>query len=142
MRTQIADLPEALPEAWPFGATAAHADELLDLVLAGTKTATASSVRDYEADGDPIPQVGELSIILDGAGTPRAVLRVTDIAIVPFNEVTAEHAYLEGESDRTLESWRDIHERYWTNYSSHALGYDEAMPIVCERFELVYPAGG
>ena len=76
-----------IPQAWSFGGTPEMADELLALVLAGTKTAGASQLWDYEAAGDPLPQVGELSVILDGAGTPRALLRTVDVRIMPFDEV-------------------------------------------------------
>src|SRR5690606_20709206 len=104
--------PEA-PEAWAFGATPEHADGLLALVMSGVKTGTASSVWDYEASGDPMPEVGELSVILDGSGTPRAVIRTTSLQTVPFDEVSEEHAHAEGEGDRTLRAWRDIHEHFW-----------------------------
>ena len=40
-RAVVGGLPEAVPEAWAFGAGADQADRLLDLVLRGTKTATA-----------------------------------------------------------------------------------------------------
>lgn len=140
-RTEIAGLPEELPEAWPFGATPAHADELLALVLAGTKTGTASSLWDYEATGDPLPQPGEFSIILDGAGAPRAIIKTTHLEIVPFDQVTAEHALAEGEGNRTLAYWRTSHERYWRAHSENARGFDPTMLIVCERFELVFTDG-
>ncbi|MGY5765210.1 ASCH domain-containing protein [Brachybacterium sp. DNPG3] len=140
------ELPVDLPEAWAFGATPEHADGLLALVLDGTKTGTASSLADYEADsesggepgGEPVPAVGDLSVILDGAGRPRAVLEVTVIEIVPFDEVTAEHAHAEGEGDRSLAAWREIHERFWRDYS--AAGFTPDMPVVCERFRLLHPA--
>lgn len=140
VRTQHPELPETVPGAWAFGATPAHADGLLELVLAGIKTGTASSLWDYEATGDPEPYVGEFSIILDGSGTPRAVLETTDLQTVPFDEVTAEHAHSEGEDDRTLASWREIHERYWRNHSENPRGFEPDMPVICERFRLVYPA--
>ncbi len=60
-RDEAPELPEAVPEAWAFGATPDHADGLLDLVLRGIKDGTASSMWDYEATGDPLPEVGELS---------------------------------------------------------------------------------
>jgi uncharacterized protein YhfF len=66
-------VPADLPSAWSFGATSDHADELLELVLSGTKTGTASSLWGHEATGEPVPRPGELSIILDGTGRPRAV---------------------------------------------------------------------
>ncbi len=50
-RIALPHLPEPLPEAWGFGATPEHADELLELVLAGIKVGTASSLWDYEESG-------------------------------------------------------------------------------------------
>ena len=61
-------------------------------------------------------------------------------ATVPFDEVTAEHARAEGEDDRSLASWRAIHRRFFTENARHDRGFDERMPVVCERFRLVYPA--
>lgn len=135
-RTAHPELPSQLPEAWPFGATPEHADSLLRLVLDGVKTGTASSLWDYEDDGDPVPEAGELSIILDGTGAPRAVLETTEVTTVPFDQVTAEHARSEGEGDLTLADWRYIHERFWTEHS--ARGFAPDMPVVCERFRLVH----
>ncbi|WP_149083667.1 MULTISPECIES: ASCH domain-containing protein [Microbacterium] len=140
-RSLLPDLPEALPEAWGFGATPEHADELLELVLAGIKVGTASSLWDYEESGEPLPTVGELSIILDGAGTPRAVIETTAIDIVPFDEVDEAHAFAEGEGDRTLAHWRDVHERYWRAHSENPRGHAPDMPVVCERFRLLLPTG-
>ena len=139
-RTHIDNAPAAAPIAWAFGATTEHADSLLQLVLDGTKTGTASALWDYEAAGDPLPELGELSIILDGSGAPRAVTRVVDLAITPFDEVTAEHAHAEGEGDQTLDAWREIHERYWRTHSENDRGFALDMPVLCERFEVVYSA--
>lgn len=138
-RSAVPGLPDALPEAWAFGATADHADALLALVLAGTKTGTASSLWDLQTSGEPLPRAGDDSIILDGRGRPRAVIRTTEVHTVPFDEVTADHAHAEGEGDRSLEQWRAVHERFWREYSADPRGFDPAMPVVCERFRLVYP---
>jgi len=138
-RAEMPELPDEPTEAWAFGATPAHADGLLALVLAGVKTGTASSMWDYEATGDRMPQVGDLSVILDGAGEPRAVIETTDLRVVPFGEVDAEHAHAEGEGDRTLAHWRAVHERFWREHSDNPRGYEPDMPVLCERFRLVYP---
>lgn len=139
VRSALPALPTEVPEAWAFGATPEHADGLLELVMAGVKTGTASSVWDYEASGDPMPEVGELSVILDGSGAPRAVIRTTSLQTVPFDQVTEEHAHAEGEGDRTLGAWRDIHERFWRAHSEDPRGWTPDMPVLCERFELVHP---
>jgi histidinol-phosphate aminotransferase len=92
-RSAVQGLPRVAPDAWAFGAMPQHADSLLQLVLAGIKTATASALWDYEASGDPLPEKGSLSIILDGAGHPRALIETTDVTIMPFADVDAEHAF-------------------------------------------------
>lgn len=140
-RDAVPTLPSAIPEAWAFGATAEHADALLALVLAGTKTGTASSGWDYEATGETPPQVGELSVILDGSSRPRAVIETTAVQTVPFDQVTAAHAFAEGEGDRSLEHWRAVHERFWRQHSEDPRGYAPDMPVLCELFRLVYVAG-
>jgi uncharacterized protein YhfF len=126
------------PPAWAFGASAEEADELLGLVLAGDKTATAGALWDYEAEGEALPEVGSLSILLDGRGHPRALINVTDVAVVPFDQVGEEHARLEGEGDRSLAHWRAVHERFFSEVSSR--GFEPDMPVVLERFAVVYQA--
>lgn len=127
------------PPAWSFGADPTQADELLDLVLAGKKTATASALWDYEAEGDELPTSGELSIILDGRGEPRALIRLVDVRVVPFDAVDEAHAYAEGEGDRSLGHWRDVHRRFFTEHRSHDRGFSDDMPVVLERFEVLVP---
>lgn len=132
--------PPAAERVWGFGATPEHADGLLALVLAGVKTGTSGSLWDYEAEGEEVTRVGEHDVILDGSGTPHAIIQTLAVETVPFDEVTAEHAFAEGEDDRSLASWRAIHRRFFTEHASHDRGFDERMPVVCERFRLVYPA--
>ncbi|MFE7408091.1 ASCH domain-containing protein [Isoptericola sp. NPDC057559] len=129
------------PPAWSFGDSPGLADELLALVLQGRKTAAASLVVEFEDVGDPVPAPGDLSIVLDGRGEPRALIRTVRVEIVPFAEVTAEHAHLEGEGDRTLESWRTEHERAWRDaLASLGRELDPSMLVVCERFTVLFPA--
>jgi uncharacterized protein YhfF len=130
------------PPAWSFGSTPEQADELLTLVLRGTKTATAGALWDFEAEDEPLPEVGTLSILLDGAGHPHALIEATDVRVVPFDEVDDEHARLEGEGDLSLAHWREVHERFFTEVATHGRDFDRGMPVVLERFQVVYQAGG
>lgn len=119
-RFQHPELPQEPVDAWAFGATPEQADKLLVLVIAGIKTGTASSLWDYQAEGEPLPHVGQLNIILDGVGAPCAIMETIAVDIVPFNEVSAEHAFAEGEGDRSLEYWRQVHEDFWRTYGAPA----------------------
>lgn len=129
------------PPAWSFGDDVRLADELLALVLDGRKTGTSTALAEFAATDEPLPRVGDVSIVLDSAGDPRALLRTTDVEVVPFDQVGAEHAAAEGEDDLSLESWRREHEVYWRRVLGDA-AFSPTMDVVTERFELVYPTQG
>lgn len=133
--------PAAEPPAWSFADTPRLADELLQAVLDGRKTGTSTSMLELTDDGEPVPQPGELSIVLDGAGAPRAVIRTTAVRIAIFDDVDAEFAASEGEDDLSLAAWRDGHERYFRRVlERRGLSVDDvgALEVVLERFEVVY----
>lgn len=129
--TPLGALP---PPAWSFGDSPEAADRVLRLVLDGAKTATASLASDYEAGGEPLPEPGTLGIVTDGAGNPRALLGTTAVRVVPFAEVDAEHARLEGEGDGSLDAWRADQARFFGIEAGEAPGPD----VVLERFAVLY----
>ncbi len=139
LRSQDPKLPVKTPQSWAFGASPEQADELLELVLRGVKIATSAALWDFESEGAKLPEVGQLHIILDGRGNPRAVIETTEVAVVPFEEVTAEHAAAEGEGDQTLEQWRETHEVFWAKYLEKPHSFTPTMPVVCEQFRLLFP---
>lgn len=129
-----------VPPSWSFGDSPALADQLLGLVLDGVKTGTSTALAELTHADEPLPVKGDLSIVLDGAGRPGALIRTTRVETVPFDAVDAEFAAAEGEDDRSLASWRVEHETYWRRVLG-PLGEEFAadMPVVTERFELLYP---
>lgn len=154
-----ANVSETLPPpAWSFGSTPEEADRLLDLVLAGRKTATASALHEYEqeaaaraggdgtAEGDTLvrtdvdvvlPEPGLLSIVLDGRDVPRALIRTTHVDVVRLGDVDEDHARREGEG--SLEEWRRVHRQVFAETAPHGEVGDGTM-VVLERFVVVVPA--
>jgi len=130
-------------DAYSLGDNPSLTDELLALVLEGRKRATTTLVREMEAEGYPEPRPGEYSVILDGSGEPRAVIRTVSVRRVMFRDVDGDHAYWEGEDDRTLEGYMREHTKYY-NRRGEALGFafSDGMEVILERFELVYPLAG
>lgn len=123
-------------QSWAFGA---DADGLAELVLKGIKTGTASAYPLYEAENEPLPKVGDYSVILDSKGKGVCIIKTTKVYIVPFREVNEEHARKEGEGDGSLEYWRKVHHEFFKKEMSESGKiFDEDMSVVCEEFELVY----
>jgi uncharacterized protein YhfF len=60
------------------------------------------------------------------------------VVVVSFDEVTAEHAFLEGEGDRTLRYWRDVHDPFFKKEFEDIKKFHYKIPVVCERFQLIY----
>jgi len=126
-------------EAWAFGNTPEMADDLGDLVKRGVKVATASLAWAYEAESEPYPEIGDISIILNGLGVPMCIIETTDVEVISFNKVGEKHAFEEGEGDRSLLYWREVHCEFFAG-ECKAIGREPAddMPVVCERFQLIY----
>ena len=114
--------------SFAFGDGPDLADELLDLVIRGVKTATGST-EDEPNTSTP----GERWIVLDGRGQPRCVIESTEIAYRRFGEVDAAFAYEEGEGDRSLAYWREAHRNYFGRQGR----FRDDMMLMCERFRLV-----
>jgi len=114
--------------------------ELADLMLAGTKRATASLVRDFETTGEALPQPGDYVIVVDGAGMPRCIWQTTEVTIKPLIEVDDAFAWDEGEGDRTRASWLNGHRRYLARQARReGFTIDDQIPTVFERFKIVWP---
>jgi uncharacterized protein YhfF len=70
------------PPAWSFGSTPQEADAELDALLDGSRTTTETPLADYELAQEPLPELGTLGIVLDGAGRPRALVATTGVQVV------------------------------------------------------------
>ncbi len=140
MNERIAKLAEQLgvdPDqflTFAFGDSEEMADRLAALVIAGKKTATASA--GWVTD-EPIPRVGDLSIVTRLNGEPLCVIETTALETRPFDQVDADFAEAEGEGDLTLAWWRKAHWDFWTRELA-PLGRapTNTMPVVMERFVL------
>lgn len=135
------DAASLRPPAFAFGDGPEMSDRLAKLVLDGEKSATSAWLASYEAEGIDIPEVGDLSIMCDGADRPLALLRTVDVRKVPFADVGPEIAQAEGEG--TLDEWKAEHRDFFARECA-ALGieFDPEGKVVVEFFEVVYRRDG
>lgn len=126
-------------EAFHFADTEQAANHLAELVLRGTKRATAGLVWSFEAAGQPLLQPGNLSVVTKWAGEPLCIIETTAVEVVPFHEVTAAFASIEGEGDGSLKYWREGHWAYFGRECAR-IGKEPSlvMPVACEQFKVVY----
>lgn len=138
---RAASVPPSTPyQAWHFGDSPALAHALVELVLHGPKRATAGA--GWAIDREPalgaVPD--GYSVVTEFDGTPRCVIRSTDLERKPMNQVDAQFAWDEGEGDRSVADWLDGHRAYFRRECDAAgVPYADDMDVELERFELLYP---
>lgn len=121
-------------EAFQFGV---ETDLLAKLVVDGEKTATTSGFDFYALDNEEVPKVEDYSIVLNSKDEPVAIIKTTNVDIVPFNEVSEEFAIAEGEGD--FEFWKKSHTNFFKDLcQEYSLEYKEDMLVVCERFTRIF----
>lgn len=115
-------------------------DKLAELVCRGIKTATTSWYDLYESESEEkMPEKGDISIILNGKEEAVCIIRDVRVYKNKFREVSEEHAYKEGEGDRSLDYWRKVHKKFFMDEAEeYGLTFDENIDVLCEEFEILY----
>ncbi|NEG89194.1 ASCH domain-containing protein [Bifidobacterium aerophilum] len=122
--SEYADLPKA-----EFMTPGPERDRLVRLILDGMKTATTALLIDYTECGDPLPRIGDRSVLVDSDGKSVAILTVTDVTVTRLADVTDRHAMAEGEGDTTSAQWLRTHEAYWNSAEYRSYFTDPTFPI-------------
>ncbi len=97
------------------------ANDCANLVIKKIKQATAASLWWYEKNNEKLPEIGDIYIITDWIGKAKA-----KIERVPYHEITPEFAKIEGEGDKSLEYWKDVH---WNYYSREMKPHNDKPTI-------------
>lgn len=127
-------------EVWGFGEDE-EGDGLLQLVLDGKKFGTASLYGAYEAEDilDELPEAGNYSVLINSKDEAVCIIKNYDVYIRKFIEVPPYHAYSEGEGDRSLKYWREVHKDFFTEEAKEdGIEFSEESKVVCEKFSLEY----
>ena len=134
------NLEKAQPDEWfHFCDNEKEAKECAQLTKEGIKQATSTSLWYFEKNHIDLPEVGHIYVVTDWYKIAKAVVEVVSVGHVPFNEVTAEYAAIEGEGDKSLEYWKKSH---WEYYTREMEEFDEKptedMIIICEQFKTIF----
>ncbi|MEP7282343.1 MAG: ASCH domain-containing protein [Rubrivivax sp.] len=142
MRQRLAARGITLPEGplgvGAYGDSAALSQSLIALIRSGRKRAGTALLWACEHDGDALPVVGELEVVVDHLDEPALLTRSTRVHVCPFDAVDDAYAAVEGEGDGTLAYWRAGHWEFFTR-ECERIGRTPTlqMPVVCCEFELL-----
>lgn len=138
LRARGIDLPPGPVRVDGYGDSPELSASLLALIRQGRKRAGTSLLWAVEAEGETLPEVGQIEIVVDHRNEPALITRITQVQVLPYDQVTAEYAAIEGEGDGSLEYWRDAHWAFFTR-ECQRIGREssQTMPVVCCVFELL-----
>jgi uncharacterized protein YhfF len=138
LRARGIEVPPGPVRVDGYGDSPELSASLLALIREGRKRAGTSLLWAIEAEDESIPQVGQVEVVVDHQNEPALITRITQVQVVPYSQVTAEYAAIEGEGDGSLEYWRTAH---WAFFSRECkrVGREptESMPVVCSVFEVL-----
>lgn len=130
----VQDIP-----VWHFCDNKIDANDCGELVLSGDKQATSPSLWGIERRKEPMPQVGDLDLITNWQGEALAIIQTKSVKLVAFNKISQAYAFKEGEGDKSLTYWKEVH---WLYYQRELAPFDmeptTEMPIVCIEFEVIF----
>ena len=126
-----------------YGDSPALSRALLALIVSGRKRAGTSLLWAIEHEGEALPQVGDIEVVIDHAHRPALVTRLTEVDIRPMDQVDERYAAIEGEGDGSLAYWRRAHDAFFGRECAR-IGRTPApdMPVVCCVFELLAAVPG
>ena len=132
------------PTRWGFAYPGPLRDELTSLAFGGGKVVTTGLLAEYEADGDPVDQPGDISILLDSRERPVARIEDVRSTVIRLADMTDEDAIDEGEGYADAVAFRRSHEAYWgrsidevrAGIGDPTFTITDDTPIVVERFRI------
>ncbi|MBQ8749274.1 MAG: ASCH domain-containing protein [Clostridia bacterium] len=119
---------------WYFGDNKQTANKLFFLVKRGIKTATSYLYDKQVFD----KKILNYSILTNWDNSQKILIKTTKRTILKFKDVSTEHAYKEGEDDRTLQSWLTRHKALFASMlAEKGKTFSDSTKIVCEEFRIV-----
>lgn len=126
-----------------IGLDDATTEQILELIRSGDKTGTFSLPWIRERTGKNLPGVGDAIVLVSFDSKPQLVVRITEITEVAFGDISEEHTAVDGSPVRALAVWKPLHIDYWNErLLPLGLAVCDDMPVLIEKFELVYDAAG
>jgi uncharacterized protein YhfF len=117
-----------------FGSVGASRDKLLNFIFNGSKRATAGLLQDYEDDGEPLEDIGEVLVVVGNQSEEVGRIRITKIEVKNFIDVPDEFALAEAEGDLTAEDFRNSHRAFWSEYG---IKVQDETKVVLLYFDLL-----
>lgn len=110
----------------------------MEEILYGERQAVSHCVPYYLKTREPLPKVGDHTMVTDFYGNPCLIFRTRDVVIAPISEMPEEIALLEHQGD--LKTWRKKKQAEFQELALRSgFHYSKENPVLMELVEVLYP---
>jgi uncharacterized protein YhfF len=114
-----------------------HSNSQLKQVISGEKRAISHSLLGLQLRKEPLPQLGDFTVLTDWEGKAGCVIRTVAVRLKPFFSIRSSYCKLDG--NLTLDQWKDANWEYFTReLAPFERVPRDSMIVVCEVFEKVF----
>ncbi len=115
----------------------ADAEKQLKLIISGKKRAVSHSLLGLQLRKEPLPKIGDFTVLTDWNGKARCIIRTVAVRLTPFFSIRSSYSKMDGYAN--LDEWKNAQ---WESYTRELLPFGrvprESMIVVCEVFEKVF----
>lgn len=109
----------------------------LKQVLAGDKRAITHSLLGLQLRKEPLPKLGDFTVLTDWDGKAKCVIRTVAVRLKPYFSIRSSYCKLDGIA--SLEEWKEHNWDYFSKeLAPHGRVPRDSMIVVCEVFEKVF----
>lgn len=122
-----------------FGTSEEETVIVLEQLLSGEKTAIAHCIPDYLTTRQPMPRIGDYTMVTDFYGNPCCILKAVDVTIAPMPEIP--EALMQADVPQiTRQAWLEQKQAEYRALSARGgFHFHEEIPVLMEQVQVVYP---
>ena len=125
------------PRVTHLGDNVKDSETQLNQVISGKKRAISHSLLGLQLRKEPLPKIGDFTVLTDWNGKARCIIRTVAVRLTPFFSIRSSYAKMDGNG--SLDEWKDAQ---WAYYSRELEPFGrvprDSMIVVCEVFEKVF----
>lgn len=134
-----ADPSRAVSRYTYFGSSEEESVTALEQILSGEKTAISHCIPDYLTKKQPLPRVGDYTMVTDFYGNPCCIVQAVDVLIAPLPEVPASWISQDCPGLSRAQWLSEQHAAYAALAARGGFHANADNPVLLEQVQVVYP---
>lgn len=116
------------------------ADDNFPKLYSGKKYALFRIKQWFASQNITLPEIDDIVVLTGYYGEPRAVVKLTQVEIVAYKDLTKEMALAAGVADGSVEAWKKSRHKYIeADCNSIDIIFNEDIEIMAAWFDLLHP---